>query len=330
MALRLVDKWVWDFWFAKAAEEHHVFYLQAPRALARPALRHHHASIGHAVSRDLRTWRVLADALEPGPSGSWDDLATWTGSVLEHDGRWYMLYTGISRREQGLIQRIGLAISDDLVSWSKHPGNPVLEADPRWYDLLDLRRWRDQSWRDPWLFRHPADGSLHCLITARSSLGTADGAGVVAHARSLDMIDWEVLPPVTTPGDFAQVEVPQLVRMHGRYVILVSCQAEDHSRARIERLGGAAAQTGTFVFASDGLFGDYECPNGPIANPDGPLGPLYAGKLLEREAGTWEFMAFRGDGDHDFLGELTDPLAVVCDAEGQLAVCPATAAGAER
>ena len=69
----------------------------------------------------MRRWRVLPDALRPGPSGSWDDLATWTGSVIEHDGRWHMLYTGISRSERGLIQRIGLAVSEDLTHSTKHP-----------------------------------------------------------------------------------------------------------------------------------------------------------------------------------------------------------------
>jgi hypothetical protein len=31
-------------------------------------------------------------------------------------------------------------------------------------------------------------------------------------------------------------------------------------------------------------------------------------------------MAFRGDGDRDFVGELTDPLPVNLDPEGRLAV----------
>ena len=58
------------------------------------------------------------------------------------------------------------------------------------------------------------------------------------------------------------------------------------------------------------MFGPIQSPGRPIAAPDGPLGPLYAGKIRSRRARKLAFMAFRGDGDRDFLGELTDPLPV--------------------
>jgi beta-fructofuranosidase len=313
--LRLPDKWVWDFWLAREGDRHHVFFLQAPRALGDPELRHWSASIGHAVSADLSTWTVLADAIRPGPAGAWDDLATWTGSVLEHDGRWHMLYTGISTREDGLVQRIGLATSEDLATWTKHPANPVLESDARWYEQLDRTRWRDQSWRDPWLFAGD-DGLVHALITSRSPDGPADGAGVVAHARSANLVDWEVLPPLTAPGEFAQVEVPQLVRVGGRSLIFVSCHAEDHSRARRARLG-ADVGAGTHVFAA----ADVDGPYAALAIAVGPASPqpaqLYAAKLVELAPGEWRLMAFRGDPlahDAAFAGELTDPLPLAADA----------------
>ena len=97
--LRLADHWLWDFWFARDDEEIHVFYLQAPRSLGDPELRHVNATIGHAVSRDGRRWRVLPDALGRGPEGAFDDLATWTGSVVRYDGRRHLFYTGISRAD---------------------------------------------------------------------------------------------------------------------------------------------------------------------------------------------------------------------------------------
>jgi beta-fructofuranosidase len=315
MPLRLPDKWVWDFWLARSDGAHHVFYLQAPRLLGDTSLRHHHASIGHAVSTDLRQWRPVGDAVLPGPPGSWDDLATWTGSVIEHDDRWHMLYTGINRSEGGLIQRVGLAVSDDLLHWRKHPANPVLESDGRWYEQLDLERWRDQSWRDPWLYRDGA-GRFNVLLTARSRDGEPDGAGVVARAVSTDLVDWQVRPPLTACGDFAQVECPQLVELDGRRVILFSCLAEDHSAARRERLG-VGGVTGTFTYVSNEPDEAFVAGASPVVAPDSSEGPLYAGKLVD-DAGNWAFMGFRGAGDRDFVGELSDPIRVRLDPDGSL------------
>jgi beta-fructofuranosidase len=314
MTLRLEDKWVWDFWFARDRDDRHVFYLQAPRELVDPERRHKNASIGHAISTDLTHWSILPDALHPGEPGSWDDLATWTGSVIEHNGRWQMLYTGISSADDGLVQRIGLASSDDLVNWHKHEANPVLEADPRWYEMLDLTRWRDQSWRDPWLFRDPADEFVHVLITARVPHGPSDGAGVVAHARSMDLVTWEVLPPLTEPGEFAQVEVPQLVPLEDRYALLISTLAEDHSRARLARVGGVG-QTGTFVLVSSEMLGSYKAGALPLTRSDRPAGPLYAGKVVQATDGQWAFIGFGGDGLREFTGELSDPIPARPDGE---------------
>jgi beta-fructofuranosidase len=150
MSLAFDDRWIWDFWLVADGSEQHVFYLQAPRDIGHPDERHWHASIGHAKSKDLRHWEVLPDALAPGPAGSWDDASTWTGSVIAGFDRWFLLCTGTAKCEQGLVQRIGLAESDDLIHWRKHP-EPVLEPDPTWYETFDGRAWHDQAWRDPWV-----------------------------------------------------------------------------------------------------------------------------------------------------------------------------------
>ena len=80
-------------------------------------------------------WQLVADALVPADAPSWDDLATWTGcTVRGPDGRWYLFYTGVGRAEDGLVQRIGLAVSDDLTTWHRHGAGPLVEADPSWYE----------------------------------------------------------------------------------------------------------------------------------------------------------------------------------------------------
>ena len=62
---RLPDKWVWDFWFARQDGQHHIFYLQAPRALGDPGRRHHNATIGHAVSGNFA--RLACPTRRPPP-----------------------------------------------------------------------------------------------------------------------------------------------------------------------------------------------------------------------------------------------------------------------
>ncbi len=92
---RLPDAWVWDFWLADDGERYHLFFLYASRALPHPDDRHYRASIGHAVSTDLSNWRRVADALVRSDGPAFDDLATWTGSVIQHpDGTWFLFYTG--------------------------------------------------------------------------------------------------------------------------------------------------------------------------------------------------------------------------------------------
>lgn len=61
-------------------------------------------------------------------------------------------------------------------------------------------------------------------------------------------------------------------------------------------------------------------PGGSSIALSEPLGLLYTGKLLDLADGEWRFMAFRGDGDRDFLGELTDPWPIEVSPAGDIVV----------
>ena len=131
--LRLPDHWVWDSWLADDGERYHLFFLRASRALLDPDRRHRRASLGHAVSTDLRHWTLRADALVAADAPAPDDRAIWTGCVVRPPGcPWHMFYTGLSEVDGVFVQTTCLATSDDLDVWTRHPANPVLRADPRW------------------------------------------------------------------------------------------------------------------------------------------------------------------------------------------------------
>ena len=300
MSLRLPDRWVWDFWIADTGTDFHLFFLCAPRSLIDPSLRHRNASIGHAVSDDLVNWTVLPDALTRGEPGRWDDIATWTGSVLQAGGTWFMLYSGLASAEDGRIQRIGLATSQDLIHWERFGQRPLIEADPTWYEMRGESTWPDQAWRDPWVFADPAGDGYHALICARTRVGPEDARGVIGHAVSPDLLSWEVRPPLVSPSGFGHLEVPQVL-LDGDSAVLVF--STDDSTVAAGRRSGEPA-TGTYVCRGPGLLGPFAVPETvPLLRRS----PLYSGKLVRRRDGRLALMGFVNVVDGAFVGEISDP-----------------------
>lgn len=305
--LRLPDSWVWDFWIVEDQGTYHAFFLYASRALHHPDLRHRRAAVGHAISTDLVTWERVKDALVHGSPPSFDQTATWTGSVVRGaDGRWYMFYTGSTLADEGqLVQQIGLATSDDLFTWVKHDRNPVVSADPRWYAPVGgPQPWQDEHWRDPWVMADPDGDGWHMLVTARSNDGPLDERGVIGHARSQDLLTWTVQPPLTAPGaGFGQLEVPQVENVDGRWVLIFNCLGSEFSRAR--RAGGAPG--GVFAARAESALGPYDIAGATALTNES----LYVGKLVRDPHGRWVFLAFvNRDANGDFAGVITDPAPV--------------------
>lgn len=314
--LILPDHWTWDFWLIRHAGNYHLFFLMAPTSLGDPDLRHVNARIGHAVSKDLREWEVLGEALGPGESGSWDDQSTWTGSVIEAPDGWQMYYTGVRRSEGGLVQRIGRATSTDLHTWVKD-GSFVLEADPRWYEQLDLDVWFDLTWRDPWVYRDEEAGDYRMLITARAKDGPADARGVIGLARSDDLNDWEVLPPLASPGEFGHLEVPQLERIDHRWYLFFSAYEWAHSGARVDR---GLSDCGTHYLVAESARGPFTLSTERFFSGDA-RGELYAGRVIETFDGEWVFLAFLQFVDGGpFVGGLSDPFPIRVDSRGALSI----------
>ena len=228
-----------------------------------------------------------------------------------------MFYTGSTREEEGLIQRIGLATSSDLITWTKYEGNPVLEADPRWYEQLDTKLWHDQAWRDPWIFQH--DNQFHAFITARGLEGEPSARGVVGHAVSTDLLSWQCQAPVAHPGEFGQMEVPQLVQIAGRWYLFFCVGYEQFAKARRAR-PDTPDVIGTHYLVGEHPLGPFTMIDDQFLLADA-VGSHYAGKVIQNPVGEWVLMTSRSWTDGGgFIGEIADPIPLQVAPNGKLSV----------
>lgn len=194
--------------------QYHLFYQYNPNGAF-------HGTIhwGHAVSDDLVHWRHLPVALAPTPGGP-DEEGCWSGCAIDNDGVPTFFYTGV------FPQTVCIATSaDDLLSWKKYEGNPVIEAPP-----YDVRYETDGHFRDPYVWRE--DG--HWYLVIGSKIKDVGGMVLLYHSRDLER--WEYLHPLMV-GDVhrgdpfwtgTMWECPNLFRLGDRHVLLLSIQATPH------------------------------------------------------------------------------------------------------
>lgn len=218
------------------------------------------------------------------------------------------------------MQRIGVATSTDLLSWTKRGPQAVVTSDGRWYQQF-AETGRTEAWRDPWVIRDPDGDGWHMVITASAREGPVDDRGVLGHARSADLTSWEVQPPLSEPGSgFTELEVPQIVVVEGKPLLLFNCLGPQLSPDRHQ----AGEQGGVWVVRPDSLLGPYAVASAARLTDE----TLYVGKLVRRRDGTWVLLAFiNQDTDGVFVGSLSDPLELPQPLRSELLVAayPASA-----
>jgi beta-fructofuranosidase len=304
--LKLADHWVWDSWIADDGESYHLYFLQAPRALGDKDLRHTAASVGHATSPDLVNWDYHGTALSAAQTG-WDDLAVWTGSVARRpDGVWLMYYTALNSRGRGVKdQRVGVVESDDLFTWRRVRDAPLLEADVRWYMTLGPdTEPASETWRDPFVLADPDGDGWHMLVTARLRGAPRLDDGVLAHARSHDLMTWELGPPLSKTCGFGQIEVPQARLVDGQPLLVFTCHPDEQAPQRRARWGEFC----TWSVVGDSLTGPWDIDR---AVPFRAEPTLFAAPLVQDRAGVWNLVGFRNlDPDGATPFEIMDPIPV--------------------
>lgn len=167
---------------------------------------------------DLVHWEDWPIALTP-TSGHYDQDGCWSGCAVNYNGVPTLFYSGV------YPQSVSVATSfDNLLTWQKYSGNPVIAGPPPEIDT-------EGEFRDPFVWQE-TDG-WYMVMGSRS----AETGGAVLLYRSDDLINWEYLHPLLR-GDKNQTmpfwtgsvwECPNLFKLGDRYVLIVSFQ---HHEAR--------------------------------------------------------------------------------------------------
>jgi hypothetical protein len=155
------------------------------------------------------------------------------------------------------------------------------------------------------VFTDPQHPYGRALSAAFPTIGDPASRGVVGHARSADLRDWKLQPPLSQPAasGFGQLEVMQVEVVDGRPVLLFSCLAGHLSDTRRDRTVGGG---GIWVVPADSVLGPFDIENAYQLTD----ARYYVGRLLrDRVTGRWALFAFRHDGDDgEFVGGVTDPM----------------------
>lgn len=197
---------------------YHLFHLTLPN----------HDYIAHAISEDGLHWRRVKNALFISDPESWDDDMLWTMHVTPNPHRpgwWRMFYTGLCMGEHGRVQRIGLAHSSDLTHWHKDTtGHYPLSIGNTHYEhsIDEGRQW--VSFRDPFCFIE--DDQVYLLAAARVNFGPVIRRGCVSLAEETKENVFTFRPPLFHPMHYDDVEVPNLVKIHGRYFLIGSIRED--------------------------------------------------------------------------------------------------------
>jgi len=161
----------------------HLFYQYNPDS-ALNGIKHW----GHAVSTDNVHWQHLPVALSPTPGGP-DAGGCWSGCAVDNDGVPTFIYTGVDP------QVVCLATSaDGLLTWDKHPANPVIAGPP-----AELAEGAQNQFRDPYVWREA--GVWHLVIGGMQ----AGQGGMILRYRSADLVHWDYVGALLR-GEMHQTE----------------------------------------------------------------------------------------------------------------------------
>ena len=265
---------------------YHLFHLIIPN----------HDYIAHAVSTDCINWRRVQNALFVGDPGEWDDDMLWTMHVYETPERFEMYYTGLKREDRGVTSRVGLAVSKDLVQWTKiSDGTYPFQPEGPYYETKENNPRNWLSFRDP--FRYDYEGKTFFLICTRAGTGPVSRRGCVGLVEKRQN-GLQFHEPMLYPIVYDDIECPCVFELNGKFYLLGSIREDIKVR---------------YWFA-DSFRGEYHSFHADVILPQGN----YAARIIKDGDHTLLYNFYYAFGKIDALRVLPPPKELDTDSNGRL------------
>ena len=272
--------------------EYHLFYMKT-------------SCWSHLVSRDLVHWEELPDALVNGTDPMGPDFeGIWTGSVVEHDGEFYLFYTGKNMQDPRGDQKVMQARSTDLVHWTKRP-EYTFYADGEIYwskpvngPADDKQIYHHQAFRDPNVVWNAEKNEWWMTLHALHADGSFPTVGLYT---SKNLIDWTPQQPLITYPASVSGDCPEQFWQNGMWNVICA----DYHYMRIREPG-----------AKDPEVYSYDC--GDLRVPKS----MYDGKRRVLVGWIGDYKGAADAGEYEWGGGLSMPRELYLDEENRLCQRP--------
>lgn len=170
---------------------------------------------GHVTGTDFVKWTYEKIALSPDRPRYDSIFGAFSGSAIEFQGKYYLVYTGCNLRRQTQC----IAVSDNGVDFTKYDGNPVL-------DKKDLpKKSSIANFRDPKVWEK--GGKVYMLVSAKNKYG---GRSRLLLYHTNNMTEWSYGGVVfsnqkaKTAALGHMMECPDIFTLGGTDVLIISPQ----------------------------------------------------------------------------------------------------------
>ncbi len=187
---------------------------------------------GHESSTNLTNWTYYEAPLNISETiGDWDDEHVWAPSIVYNDvdGLYYMHYTGVTdgftEGPSNHKERIGLATSNDLITWDKYIGNTcdgttgigcLFDCNVTWGAWGTIENSWTYQCRDPFVFKDSVSGDWYMVYTTVPDPFAWNS--IVGMAKSTDLISWTDVKGLDVTLS-SKAESPHVYEHNGLYYL---------------------------------------------------------------------------------------------------------------